>query len=301
MTKAEFILSAGDTATLQDQIRRQIVEAAVSGAFPLGRPVPSTRRLAQQLGVSRNTVIQAYQRLVADGFLVSHPRSGLFVDEGVIRDANPQTSLIARTSRSNGKGPDWASRVRGVSKSPSSVRPNPNWLQYPFPFIDGLYDPSLFPIAEWRETDRLALSLAHARSWSVEAGDADDEALIGEIRSKLLMRRGIQAAPDEILVTVGPQHARYLTSRLLMDRSTSVGLEEPGLPEMFDLARAQGASVVHLPVDDNGMIVDEALAACRVVHLTPSQQAPTGVTLSVDRRRALLALAAGNDIIVIED
>jgi GntR family transcriptional regulator/MocR family aminotransferase len=294
------MLDSTDGTTLQDQIRQRIVDAAISGSFPAGCKLPSSRELARQLGVSRNTVVQAYQKLIAAGFLVSRPRSGLFIDQDVMR-ASAQDNVVVRAPRQGELGADWSERLRGAPTGESAARPIPNWLQYPYPFLDGLYDPSLFPVTEWRETDRLSLSLANAQFWSVEAGDADDEHFVDEIRAKLLMRRGVLARSDEILITVGAQHARYLAARLLMDRTTPVGLEEPGEPVMRGLVQAQGAPMIHQPVDDEGIVVDERLSACKAIYVTPSRQVPTGVTLSIERRRELLSFSERRDIVLIED
>jgi GntR family transcriptional regulator/MocR family aminotransferase len=170
-----------------------------------------------------------------------------------------------------------------------------------YPFIDGLFDASLFPVAEWREASRQALSVRDIGQWSMDGGDADDPMLIEEIRTKVLPRRGIQARPDEILITVGAQQALSLVSRMLIDRTSVVAIENPGYPDMRRLAMDRGARLVHQPVDDEGLVVDRRLDDCDLVYVTPSHQFPTGVMMTQARREALLRKAAARDLVIIED
>jgi GntR family transcriptional regulator/MocR family aminotransferase len=196
----------------------------------------------------------------------------------------------------------WKKRTkRPIMTGPFVAQDLPNWTRYPYPFIDGKFDASLFPIAEWREASRLSLSVADVRNWSTGSGDADDAMLIDEIRSKILTRRGIQARSDEILITMGTQNSLYLISHLLADRSVTAGVEEPGNSEMRALLRQNSATVVPVPVDDEGIVVNEQLQSCNLVYVTPSHQIPTAVLMSPKRREALLQAAAQHDFVLIED
>jgi GntR family transcriptional regulator/MocR family aminotransferase len=205
---------------LQNQIRQKLVDGILSGALPAGHKLPSSRKLAQQLEVARNTVVLAYQQLVAEGYLVSRSRSGIFVNEEILEtrvgysgDMVPASEAETAAWKRRTKRPAIAGRV--------GTQDLPNWNHYPYPFIDGKFDSSLFPLAEWREASRLALSVADINHWSAGSGDADDAMLIDEIRSKILTRRGIQARSDEILITMGTQNSLYMISRLLADRVLS--------------------------------------------------------------------------------
>jgi GntR family transcriptional regulator / MocR family aminotransferase len=168
-------------------------------------------------------------------------------------------------------------------------------------FLDGSVDPSLYPLAEWREVTRLALATREIREWSARSRDVDDPMLVEQIRTKILPRRGIRAAPEEILITVGAQQALGLLVQLLVDETVRVGVEEPGYPDFRDLLALRKAEVVHLPVDDEGIVVDSRLDDCQLVYLTPSHQVPTAVTMSSERRQQLLAKAAERDIVLVED
>jgi GntR family transcriptional regulator/MocR family aminotransferase len=269
---------------LQNQIRQKIVDGIINGVFPPQMKLPSSRKLAQQLDVARNTVVAAYQQLIADGYLVSRRRSGIFVNTEMLQ-----------------------ARVAAGSSSPSMGRARshtqdlPNWSHYPFPFVDGKFDSTLFPLAEWREASRLSLSVADVVDWSTGSGDADDSLLLDEIRTKILTRRGIQATPDQILITMGTQNSLYLISRLLAGESKRVVVEEPGNSAIRDLAHQAGAKVIPQAVDDQGIIVDQALRRANVVYVTPSHQIPTAVVMPLERRQMLLDSARAEDFVVIED
>lgn len=177
----------------------------------------------------------------------------------------------------------------------------PNWHQHPYPFLDGKFDTTLFPVKEWREATRLALGVREINQWAGETGDADDPMLVEQIRTRILPRRGIQAQADEILVTVGAQQALSLITELLVDSTISVAVEEPGLPAMRQLLAKQGASIIHQPVDDDGLVIDERLDSADIICVTPSHQVPTSVTMPTERRLALLEKAAKLDQIIFED
>lgn len=293
-------LDPNSPLNLQNQIRQKLVDGILTGALPPGHKLPSSRKLAQQLAVARNTVVLAYQQLVAEGYLASRARSGIFVNEEMLdtrvgfsstHSLNDDAENVAWKRRT--KRPGIADRV--------IARDLPNWNRYPYPFIDGKFDSSLFPLAEWREASRLALGVAEVNEWSTGSGDADDAMLIDEIRSKILSRRGIQARSDEILITMGTQNSLYLTSRLLTDRSVTAAIEEPGNIEMRELLRQTGAKVVQQRVDKDGILVDDNLANCDIAYVTPSHQIPTAVFMSTERRKALLDAAERHDFLIIED
>ena len=300
MADTIIYLDPNSPLNLQNQIRQRLVEGILSGALPPGHKLPSSRKLAQQLQVARNTVVLAYQQLVGEGYLVSRERSGIFVNAEM---------LEARVGYSGDMVPEkgaqsavWKRRVRkpGIA-APLAAQDLPNWNQYPYPFIDGKFDASLFPLTEWREASRLALSVGDVEEWSAGSGDADDPMLIDEIRSKILTRRGIQARSDEILITMGTQNSLYLVSQLLAERGVTAGIEEPGNAEMRHLLRERAATVLPQRVDEEGIVVDHRLRNCDLVYVTPSHQIPTAVVMSAERRRRLLDAATEADFLIVED
>ncbi len=298
MANALIYLDPDSPLSLQSQIRQRVVEGIIGGAFPAGSRLPSSRKLAQQLGVARNTVVLAYEQLTGEGFIETRERSGVYVRDNILRDR------VGATDRPQGAAaPDagWRRKLRLRTQSAPGFHVPRNWQLHPFPFIEGYFDASLYPTAQWREASRLALGTRIVEDGAMNEGSADDPALIEEIRTKMLPRRGIAASADEILITAGEQNALYLLTRLLADASTLVAVEEPGNPRLRQLLRQAGAELHYQSVDAGGMVIDEDLAQAQVVCVTPSHQVPTAVTMNKARREALLAVAARHDQVIIED
>jgi GntR family transcriptional regulator/MocR family aminotransferase len=299
MQNAVIYLDPDSPMNLQNQIRQKLVEGILNGAFAPGMKLPSSRRLAAQLDVARNTVVAAYQQLIADGYLVSRQRSGIFVNEEILE------TRVGYSGPSSAAGKA-ASVARSIQPSPNrrsrfDVRDLPNWRQHTYPFIDGKFDSTLFPLNEWREAARLAMSVADVNDWSTGSGDADDPVLIEQIRTKILTRRGIQARPDEILITMGTQNSLYLVSQLLADNAATVAIEDPGYSRARELFVQREAKLLPQPVDESGLVVNDRLAAADVVYVTPSHQIPTAVAMSIERRQALMNAARRNDFLIVED
>lgn len=293
-------INPGAPLSLQRQIRRQIVAAISAGSLPSGRRLPSSRSLARELGIARNTVSLAYQELVAEGHLRASERSGVFVSD-MVRRTSLDTSHIIGSREAVLEVPDLVDRIAGRAILPARFRPPPDWQRYPYSFLDGRFDKSLFPVTHWREATRLALSASEVADWSSDAGEIDDELLVQQIRTQVLTRRGILASRNEILVLGSEQQALHLLSFLMLQRGASVAVEEPGLPETRALLTLVDAQIHLQPVDDEGMIIDGRLENVAMVHVTASRQRPTGVTLSAPRRTALLELARQQKFWVIED
>ncbi len=296
---AIIYLNPDSSLNLQNQIRQKLVDGILNGAFPPRMKLPSSRSLARQLDVARNTVVAAYQQLIADGYLVSRQRSGIFVNSEMLETRVGYSNDTSPAAKAESAA--WARRIKVMPAAIREVHDHPNWRQYPFPFIDGKFDSTLFPLAEWREANRLSLGVADVSEWSTGSGDADDAMLIEEIRTKILTRRGIQAGPDEILVTMGTQNSLYLISQLLADESARVAIEEPGNYEFRNLLHERRAEIVQQPVDEQGLVVDERLNQVDAVYVTPSHQIPTAASMSLQRRRDLMRAADAADFLIIED
>jgi GntR family transcriptional regulator / MocR family aminotransferase len=297
VTEPLIYLDPASPLSLQNQIREKLVDLIVSGAVPPGTRLPSTRGLAEQLRVSRNTVVLAYQQLLDEGLLITRQRSGIYPNPGML----PERMAARRGGPGAEPVIDWRLRMGPLPRSrsddalPDAARPPGD------SFLDGSVDPSLYPMSEWREVSRLALASREIREWSGRSRDVDDPMLIEQIRSRILPRRGILASPEQILITVGAQQALWLLVQLLVRPGVRVGVEEPGYPDFRALLTLRGAQTVHLPVDAEGMVVDEAVDDCEVLYLTPSHQVPTAVTMPTERRQRLLDKTAARRIVVIED
>ena len=293
-----FHLEARAGATLQTQLREMLVAAIRDGQLPPGSALPSCRKLADTLAVARNTVALAYQDLVEEGFLVSRQRSGYFVSQEI----DPGRLIPAPAGGAQTKPlPDWFARLRTRPSAQRNIVKPRNWQEFRYPFIYGQFDPALFPIADWRECSRQALSLPAVREWAGDSFTDDDPQLIEQIRTLLLPRRGVFVRPDEILLTVGAQHAIFLLAALLIDERTTVGIEDPGYADARNIFQLRTSRLIGLPVDKDGMMDSAALASCNYVHVTPSHQFPSTVTMSLTRRQALLDRAEREDFVFIED
>jgi len=283
------------SGSLQAKLRERISEAIARGELLQGQQMPSTRALARYLGVSRNTVTLAYQDLASAGYLTSQDRGGFFVEGGPVAPAAPLVAPERPTAV------DWASRLAmRPSELPIPKHPR-DWRAKRYTFIYGQHDRWIFPISDWRKCSRESLSLHDMHDWTVDYVDGDDPMLLDAYRRRALPRRGFSANEQEILVTVGAQHALSLAAQCLVKPGTVVGVEDPCYADARNIFRLFGATLRPLPVDDGGLIVDHRLAGCDIVYVTPSHQSPTTVTMSPDRQRALLAAARQHDVVVIED
>lgn len=291
-------ISADSGTTLQHQLREGLVSAILGGKIQLNQALPSSRTLAGDLGISRNTVILTYQSLVDDGYLVSRERSGYFVNRQMLEGRVEPEPVLARSVEPS---PHWSSRYKGLpSKQRNIIKPE-DWRSYRYPFIYGQPDQQLFPMQQWRECCRQSLTVSDIYSSGYDRVDQDDPALIEQIQTRLLPRRGVWAKPEEILVTLGAQHALYLVASLLIDRTSQVGMENPGYPDARNIFSALRACVKSISLDRLGMQVDESLDDCDCVFVTPSHQSPTTVTMPLERRKTLLEKASESDFVIIED
>ncbi|WP_128923889.1 PLP-dependent aminotransferase family protein [Bradyrhizobium guangxiense] len=280
---------------LQLQIRQMIVTAIEDGRLPLGVRMPSSRDLAALLKVSRNTIVIAYEQLVDQTFLVSRERSGYFVaglPKQIGEARQPATEVYSRR---------WTERFALQPSAFRNIVKPLDWQTYPYPFIFGQFDPSLFPTNDWRESARAALSVPEINNWARDMIDGDDPALIEQLQRQVLPRRGIRARPDEIMITIGAQHALYLIAKLFVRPSTEVGMEDPGYPDARNIFGMMTSHVTPLRVDGEGLVPDDAFARCALAYVTASHQCPTAAAMSRERREEILKVAKERDIVLIED
>jgi GntR family transcriptional regulator/MocR family aminotransferase len=275
-----------------------IVAAIEEGRLPLGVRMPSSRDLAEILKVSRNTIVIAYEQLVDQNFLVSRERSGYFV-AGLPKQIGP-TLDDARATTGDDEG-RWSGRFAVRPSLSRNIKKPLDWQRFPYPFIFGQFDPSLFPTNNWRESARAALSVSEINNWARDMIDGDDPALIEQLQRQVLPRRGIRARFDEIIVTIGAQHALYLIAKLFVTSSTCVGMEEPGYPDARNIIGMLTPNVVPLRIDTQGVVPDEMFGKCKLAYVTASHQCPTAVAMSLERRLDLLRICKERDVLLIED
>ena len=294
-----FRISAESGQTLQAQIRQAIVAAILDRQIAASMPLPSCRILAEKLGVARGTVVLAFQQLVDQGFLVARERRGHFVNPQVL--ATPAKPPMQKTGGGTADQIDWKARRRIAASDMPRPMKQENWIKSSYPFVYGQFDPALFPTAEWRECNRMALAVLEIRNWAADMVDRDDPLLIEQIQARLLPRRGIFANPDEIIVTLGAQNALYMLASLLMGQGSKVAMEDPGYPDARSIFRLAGARIEPTPVDGQGIVTASIPSDAGFVFVTPSHHCPTMVPLSAERRQDLLARAIRHNGIIIED
>jgi GntR family transcriptional regulator / MocR family aminotransferase len=293
-----FHLKRGEHTSLQSQIREALVAAILDRTLDQSEPIPSTRKMSRSLGVSRNTVVLAYQGLLDDGYLVARERSGYFVSDKALEDAVSPT--LVRGSQPTA-AVDWSPRIATrATQFEYAVKPQ-DWQSFTYPFIYGQVDHTLFPLAEWRECTRQALGKKWLGAWTNDAWAADDPLLVEQIRRRILPRRGIKASDDEILVTLGAQNALHLLVSMLVTRTTRIAMEDPGYTDVRNMFRLATDNVQLMPVDDGGLVISDKLKDADVVFVTPSHQFPTTVTMPLERRLELLRRANASNFIIIED
>ena len=296
MWRQLFQLSPESSVSLQRQLRKALVDAILGGRIPLDRPLPSSRELAKQLGIARNTVVLSYQHLVDNGYLHARARSGYFVNPEILDGRIGKDSRVGQSISAH-----WVNRLKQYPSLQRNISKPLDWRRYKYPFIYGQPDPDLFPMGDWRECCRELLSVAEVTSFAQDRFDTDDPLLVEQIQNRVLPRRGVWADSDEILVTLGAQHALYLLGELLMDADSVVGVEDPGYPDARNIFTLSGARVVPLPVDQDGVVPGRHLDQCDVAYVTPSHHVPTTVTLPKERREEMLERASRADFLLIED
>jgi GntR family transcriptional regulator / MocR family aminotransferase len=280
---------------LYRQVRRAIEHGIAVGRFDPSHRLPSSRELAAELNLSRNTINLAYQELVAEGFVESRERSGLFINP----EMRPHCTAQRREIHSR---IDWAARLQTFPDAGlAHVDKTTGWHRYPYPFVAGQVDVHAFPARAWLRCLRDALDHPHVFASLADSVAADDPMLVEMICRDLLPARGIEARPSEVLITVGSQQGLDLLSRALLGPQHVVAIEDPGYLDARHIFLRAGARVRAVRVDQSGLRPPASLAGTDLVYLTPSHHHPTNVTLSIGRRRRLLDLAAAAGTVVVED
>jgi len=291
-----FFLTPDAGGTLQQQIRQLVADGILSGRFRSGEKLPSSRKLADRLGVSRITVTLAYTELLSGDYLTARGRSGYFVSDNAPRPPEfaPRTQVARETV-------DWARRTgQRFSSTPDLGKPG-DWRSYPFPFIYGQADATLFDHHNWRQCALRALGRKDFEALAADTYTRDDPLLIEYIVRTILPRRGIAARPEEVLLTMGAQHALWMVAEILIGPHSLVVQENPSYPGLRVMLDQRPCVRVFVDADGDGLPPDLIPKGADVVFTTPSHQCPTGATMPVERRRALLERARREDFLVVED
>ena len=288
-------LDAGSGVPLHRQIYESLRADMLTGRLAAGARLPSTRVLASELGVARNTVVLAFDQLFAEGYLSTRRGGGTRVRAGI-----PDTMMNVH-----------ATRFVPAERAHRSVRPAAprlpsRWTRAladlrgwgahrdaePVPFALGVPAIDAFPAALWAR-----LTARRWRSGGVflgHAAAAGDRTLRGAIAEYVTSARGARCGPHQVVIVSGAQQALDLVARVLVDPGDPVWMEDPGYLGARAAFVAAGARVVPIPVDDEGMNVAHAertAKSARLAYVTPSHQFPLGIIMSAARRLALLTWA----------
>ena len=294
------VLDRSALVPLTAQLYGQLREAVRDGRVDAGDRLPSTRALAQTLGVSRTVVTDAYAQLYAEGWLEGRHGSGTYVADGVSGGAGMPLPAGGAGAPGDGISRSRALRGDGLRERfpplPARVTaPSVIDLKPGVPWAGGI------DRAAWRRAWRRAGS---AKVTAAPSPVADPRGL-PELRSVLtgyLRRsRAVSCSPDDIVVTRGVANGLDLVASALLRPGDAVGVEEPGWPAARSILAARGARVVPCKADDHGLVVDALPGDLRLVYATPAHQTPLGGRLPVPRRQALLAWARRTGALVVED
>jgi len=298
-----MFIRSDQAGPIYQQLYRRMREAILKGELARGTRLPATRALAVEAGVSRNTVLLAYDQLRAEGYVEGHVGDGTFVarelPDDVPRPA-PRPADPAGTADAPALGISAYARRATIVEAPTMV-PAPRSIRFDFRY--GLPGIAEFPRDTWRR-----LLSRHARRFSADitgyAEPAGLPALRQAIVDYLRRARAVDCDVDRVVIVNGSQQALDLVARTLVDPGDAVVIEEPHYLGAREVFRAAGARLVPCPVDAEGLDIErapKAAAEARLAYVTPSHQFPTGAVMPLARRLALLAWARNARAYVVED
>jgi len=281
--------------TIRTQLLAQLRAAIRDLRLPAGARLPSTRAVAQRLHISRSTVTDVFDQLLAEGTLVARHGAGTYVSPAVrgatehVHSTSPSTSW-ERVSRRGKLFADITTRSRYTNKEPRAFQPG-------VPAVD------LFPFGVW---SRIAATLLRRPPRDlVSYGDpAGFRALREAIAAQLRDRKHVACDADRVIVTSGTQQSLDIINRLMLDPDEEVWIEDPGSLAARATFVGAGVRLVPVPVDEDGIVVAHGVTVApraRLAFVTPAVQSPTTVMMSAARRAALLAWADAADAWIVED
>ena len=298
------MLDGKSALPLYRQIYEAIRHAILSGNLRPTAPLPATRLLSKELGVSRMTVINAYDQLFAEGYLEAKTGAGTFV-AAQLPEEFLQTSGIARQEHQESsltRKVNFSDYGRNLAQNSDSILRHHGKSSLA-PFEHGVPGTEEFPFAVWAKI---------AQRWQkkpppsiLSYGDSVGFRPLREaIAAHLASARGVLCEVEQIIITNGTQQALDLIGRIFLTKTTDVYIEDPGYFGARDIFAATGARLVPVPIDGEGLDLQTARKRsrrARLVYVTPSHQYPLGVTMSLARRLNLLEWARERDAYIVED
>ena len=276
------------------QVYRGLRQAILAGTFRASDRLPSTREMADELGISRTVVLLAYDQLVAEGFAAGRGGSGTYVAEGLggSRPKRLETCSTLRLSR-------YGSAAAEVATSVDFPGRRSRRLRYDFEY-GGRGDVETFPFEMWRR-----ILLRHVRNAPIReldyAGAAGSLALREAISVHVRRSRAVACDSSQVIIVNGSQQALDLVARVLIERGDYVAIEDPQYQGAREIFRSAGARLQLVLVDHDGLNPDKLPKRARIAFVTPSHQFPTGAILPLARRLALLEWARHKNAVIVED
>jgi GntR family transcriptional regulator / MocR family aminotransferase len=299
-----ILLDEKPNAPLYRQIYETIRRSILSGEFHAGRQLPASRLLAKQLGVSRMTVVNAYEQLLAEGYLESKTGAGTFVAEHLPEEFLQASGfgLQERHEKRLRRKINFSDYGRKLAQN-SNIILRHHGATAILPFQHGVPALDEFPFGLWAKI---------AQKWQknppasiLSYGDSVGfQPLRDALAAHLASARGVRCTAEQIIITSGTQQALDLIGRIFLTKTTDVCLEDPGYLGARHIFAATGAKIVPVPIDDEGFDLQTARLRsrkARLIYVTPSHQYPLGVTMSLARRLSLLEWARERDAFIIED
>ena len=292
---ATLRLDASNPIPMFRQLYDAIKQATLTGMLAPGTQLPPTRELAQLLGISRQTVLNAYMHLTAEGFLSGEVGRGTFISDKLPfptagKSIQPKSPRLLRPLSERGR------RFVGEAVQLNTHTGMPRAFRIGMPGLD------IFPFDVWARLEaRRWRKPQHHLGYDDPAGYAP---LREAIAAYLRTARGVQCDAQQVLITSGSQQALFLAASLLLSPGDAAWVEEPGYRGINASLHAVDARVCHIPLDEDGLCVSWAakhFPDAKLVYVTPSHQQPLGITMSLQRRLELLAWAAEKKVWVVED
>jgi GntR family transcriptional regulator / MocR family aminotransferase len=282
--------------SLTDQVIEQIRQAIARGRIARGARLPSSRNLADQLGISRNTVVRAYESLILEGHVEARPASGIFVTGQVLVPAEvgaPPSPALER--------PPAAPALPTIDLELKRLATRRE-RRMTVDFALDQTSPAVFPLKTWRRLMQNHLSHGATSQFAMASDPAGSAELRSAIAHQHGVARGLAVDAAQIIITSGRTESLNLVARMLLSYDARVVMEDPNYLGAHLSFKSAGARIITCPVDENGLMTEHLPErGCALVYVTPAHQYPTGALMSAQRRLSLVGWARRSGSLIVED
>jgi GntR family transcriptional regulator / MocR family aminotransferase len=277
------------------EIAEELIAAINSGRLPINSNLPTSRALAANLNVSRDTIVHCYEHLKSLGWIESHGKLGMYVTGAPEASKDTERDQVFDQNRLSNygagllldKGFDIGTRLTGYE-----------------PLLYGVVPQASRPAARWRKAMQNYSSASPSRHYGYVEHVLGRPELRAALASYICLSRGVICSQNEVVIFNGSFNAMSLIGRLFLEPGEAMSIEDPGFGGAKSVAAYLGLNIVAIPVDDDGLSVaalERSPVPIKLVYVMPNQQEPTGITMSVARRKQLLTWAQKNKALIIED